>query len=80
MKLLIENIKLAGWIMNDEKSELIPSQDFIFIGIRFCTRVGLMFPLPYRIVNTVQDSTIVNSAVFARPRTTREMKFPFYLG
>jgi hypothetical protein len=27
------------------------SLDFIFIGIRFCTRVGLMFPPPDRIVN-----------------------------
>jgi hypothetical protein len=50
MKLLIKNVKLAGWIMNEEKSELTPSQDFIFIGIRFCTRVGLMFPPPDRIV------------------------------
>jgi hypothetical protein len=44
MKLLIKNVKLAGW-MNEEKSELTPSKDFIFIGICFCTRVGLMFPL-----------------------------------
>jgi hypothetical protein len=50
MKLLIKNVKLAGWIMNEEKSDLTPSQDFIFIGIRFCTRVGLMFPPPDRIV------------------------------
>jgi hypothetical protein len=44
MTLLIKNVKLAGWIMNEEKLELTPSQDFIFIRIRFCTRVGLMFP------------------------------------
>jgi hypothetical protein len=46
----IKNVKLAGWIMNKEKSELTPSQDFIFIGIRFCTRVELMFPPPDRII------------------------------
>jgi hypothetical protein len=44
MKLLIKNVKLARWIMNEEKSEL----DFMFIGICFCTRVGLMFPPPDR--------------------------------
>jgi hypothetical protein len=50
MKLLIKNVKLTGLIMNKEKSELTPSQDFIFIGICFCTRVGLIFPPPDRIV------------------------------
>jgi hypothetical protein len=50
MKLLIKNVKLAGWIMNEEKSDLTHSQDLIFIGIRFCTRVGLMFPPPDMIV------------------------------
>jgi hypothetical protein len=35
--------------MNEEKSELTPSQDFIFIGIRFCTR-GTNVPPPDRIV------------------------------
>jgi hypothetical protein len=29
MKLLIKNVKLAGWIMNEEKSDPTPSQDFI---------------------------------------------------
>jgi hypothetical protein len=31
IKLLIKNVKLAGWIMNEEKSDLTPSQDFISI-------------------------------------------------
>jgi hypothetical protein len=44
MKLLIKNVKMAGWIMNEVKSQLTPSQDIIFIGIHFCTRVGLMSP------------------------------------
>jgi ribonuclease HI len=34
----------------NEKSELTPSQDFMFIGFRFCTHVGLMFPPQDRIV------------------------------
>jgi hypothetical protein len=56
MKLLIKNVKSAGWIMNEEKSDLTLSQDFIFIGIRFCTHVGLMFPPPDRIVKIMSDS------------------------
>jgi hypothetical protein len=32
MKLLIKNVKLAGWSMNEEKSDPTPSQVFIFIG------------------------------------------------
>jgi hypothetical protein len=41
--------------MNEEKSELTPSQNFIFIGIRFCTRVGLMFPTPDKILSRVRQ-------------------------
>lgn len=41
---------LAGWLVNVPKSELNPAQDFIFIGIRFDTRLGLMFPPPDRIL------------------------------
>ena len=39
----------AGFIMNLEKSELTPMQDFVFIGVRFLTAVGMMVPPPDRI-------------------------------
>jgi hypothetical protein len=44
---------------------LTPSQDFIFIGIRFCIHVGLMLPPPDRIVikNTIQNQATVSSNV-----------------
>jgi hypothetical protein len=68
MKLLIKNVKFAGWIMNEEKSDLTPSQDFIFIGIRFCTRVGLMFPPPDRIVKILSRVGQLSARKFCQAR------------
>jgi hypothetical protein len=68
MKLLIKNVKLAGWIMTEEKLELTPSQDFIFIGIHFCTRVGLMFPSPDRIVKILSRVRQLSALNFCQAR------------
>jgi hypothetical protein len=68
MNLLIKNVRLAGWIMNEEKSELSPSQDFIFIGIHFCTRVGLMFPPPDRIVKILSRVRQLSALKFCQAR------------
>jgi hypothetical protein len=68
MKLLMKNVKMAGWIMNEVKSELTPSQDFIFIGIRFCTRVGQMFPPPDRIVKIMSRVRQLSALKFCQAR------------
>jgi hypothetical protein len=68
MKLLIKNVKMAGWIMNEVKSELTPSQDFIFIGIRFCSRVGLMVPPPDRIVKILSRVRQLSALMFCQAR------------
>lgn len=34
----------AGWVINDVKSEFDPAQDFVFVGVRFRTALGLMLP------------------------------------
>jgi hypothetical protein len=67
MTLLIKNVTLARWIMN-EKSELIPFQDFMFIGIRFCTRVGLMSPPPDRFVNILSRVRQLSALMFCQAR------------
>jgi hypothetical protein len=67
MKLLIKNVKLAGWIMN-EKSELTPSQNFMFIGIRFCTRVGLMSRPPDRIAKILSRIGQLSALKFCQTR------------
>jgi hypothetical protein len=68
IKLLVKNVKLAGWIMNEEKSELTPSQDFIFIGIHFCTHVGLMFTPPDRIVKIMPRVRQLSALKFCQAR------------
>jgi hypothetical protein len=54
--------------MNEEKSELTPSQDFIFIGIRLCTRVGLMFPPPDRTVKILSRVRQLSTIKFCQAR------------
>jgi hypothetical protein len=68
MKLLIKNVKLTEWIMNEEKSELTPSQDFVFIGIRFCTHVGLMFPPPDMFVKILSRIRQLSALKFCKTR------------
>ena len=39
-------LQFLGWIINFEKSDLTPSQDFQFIGMQFNTRQFTVVPLP----------------------------------
>ena len=42
-------VSTLGFVINREKSELVPSQDFIFLGYRFLTRPQLVVPSPDRL-------------------------------
>ena len=42
----IKVLQFLGWIINFEKSDLTPSQDFQFIGMQFNTRRFTVAPLP----------------------------------
>ena len=42
----IRVLQFLGWIINYEKSDLTPSQDFQFIGMQFNTRRFTVAPLP----------------------------------
>jgi hypothetical protein len=44
------------------------SQDFIFIGIRFCIRVGLIFPPPDMIVKILSRVRQLSSRKFCQAR------------
>jgi hypothetical protein len=59
---------MAGWIMNEVKSELTRSQDFIFIGVRFCTLVGLMSHHPDRIVKIMSRVGQLSTLKFCQAR------------
>ena len=43
---IIKVLQFLGWIINFEKSDLTPSQDFQFIGMQFNTRRFTVAPLP----------------------------------
>ena len=70
---LIEKATLAGWIINEEKSEMIPSQDFVFIGIRFMTLLGLMLPPTDRICKILSFIALWRQKTWAFARESLQL-------
>ena len=64
----IRVLQFLGWIINFEKSDLTPSQDFQFIGMQFNTRRFTVAPLPkMRLkVQLVHQHWIANPNITAR--------------
>ena len=63
-----------GFLISWKKSELVPSQDFIFLGEHYRTDLGLVFPTEEKILTTISGeqsfSDIVNtsSSIFTADR------------
>jgi len=47
---LLDLLFRLGWRVNVDKSMLVPSQDFVYIGVRFLTLLGVMVPPDDRIL------------------------------
>ena len=64
----IKVLQFLGWIINFEKSDLTPSQDFQFIGMQFNTRRFTVAPLPkMRVkVQSVHQHWMANPNITAR--------------
>ena len=64
----IRVLQFLGWIINFEKSDLTPSQDFQFIGMQFNTRRFTLAPLPkMRLkVQSVHQHWMANQNITAR--------------
>ena len=64
----IRVLQFLGWIINFEKSDLTPSQDFQFIGMQFNTRRFTVAPLPkVRLkVQSVHQHWMANPNITAR--------------
>ena len=64
----IKVLQFLGWIINFEKSDLTPSQDFQFIGMQFNTRRYTVAPLPkIRVmVQSVLQHWMANPNITAR--------------
>ena len=64
----IKVLQFLGWIINFEKSDLTPSQDFQFIGMQFNTRRFTVAPLPImRVkVQSVLQHWMANPNITAR--------------
>ena len=64
----IKVLQFLSWMINFEKSDLTPSQDFQFIGMQFNTRRFTVAPLPKMrvMVQSVHQHWMANSNITAR--------------
>ena len=65
---IISVLQFLGWIVNFEKSDLTPSQEFQFIGMQFNTRQFTVAPLPkmHLKVQSVLQHWMTNPNITAR--------------
>lgn len=50
-----------GFLVNEEKSSMIPSQDFTYIGVRFRTDLGISLPPPKRVEAIISQTTTLRN-------------------
>lgn len=58
-----------GLVPNREKSEIVPTQDFVYVGTNFLTRIGLMRTPPDRVPNVLK---LIRIVLRARAITARQ--------
>lgn len=58
-QLVIHTLEKLGWLISPEKSRLVPSQTFVFLGGQFDTVAGTMTPTPDRVCNLRHSSLMV---------------------
>ena len=68
-QMTISLIHYLGWIINLEKSDLTPSQDFQFIGMQFNTRQFTVAPLPK--MRPVRSPTLDDQPCHYSPRSAQ---------
>ena len=67
-QMTIRFLQYLGWVINYEKSDLVPSQDFEFIGMHFNTRQFTVAPLPkMRLkIQSIHQHWLTNPVITAR--------------
>ena len=65
---LIHLVQSLGWIINFEKSDLIPTQEIEFLGYKFDLRVGLVFPTQSKIDRLLEKTVSMLESPQTSPR------------
>ena len=65
---LIHLVQSLGWIINFEKSDLIPTQEIDFLGYKFDLRVGLVFPTQKKIDRLLEKTVFMLESPQTSPR------------
>ena len=59
LQVLELTVKL-GFLVNHQKSALAPSQDFVYVGIRFRLDTGIILPPPDHVLKTVNLGSLIS--------------------
>ena len=65
---LIHLVQSLGWIINFQKTDLIPTQEIEFLGYKFDLRVGLVFPTQKKIDCLLEKTVSMLKATQTYPR------------
>ena len=65
---LIHLVQSLCWIINFEKSDLIPTQKIEFLGYNFDLRVGLVYPTQKKIDHLLKKTVSMLKATRTSPR------------
>ena len=65
---LIHLVQSLGWIINFEKSDLIPTQEIKFLGYKFDLKVGLVFPTQKKIDRLLEKTVPMLESPQTSPR------------
>jgi hypothetical protein len=65
---LISLTQHCGFLINFKKSSLEPTQDFVFIGVRFRTDLGIMLPPDKRIIDILDRTSSMKVATSVTAR------------
>ena len=65
---LIHLVESLGWIINFQKSDLVPTQEIEFLGYKFDLRVGLAFPTQKKIDRLLEKIVSMVKASQISPR------------
>jgi hypothetical protein len=71
---VVEMAGRLGWVINFEKSELIPSRNFEFLGMSLDTRLGTVTPARHRIQSVLTQVRALQGAQYIRVKSLLQLQ------
>ena len=72
LQVFLQLMDSVGFLVNREKSSLLPAQDFVHLGMRFATRLYMVFPTEKRIIKLQERGRALLGQPTATPRALHQ--------